>query len=161
MARLGLDAVWWIVARGNPLKSDHGDYIQRLESARRLSDGRHFHTSDIEAQLNLTYTIDTIRAIRKAAPQGQFVWLMGADNLARFHQWKSWEDIAAQIPIAIIARPGTRISKATTFTRRFAHARLPERLAARLARTRPPAWVYLHTRESRISSTALRKGRCP
>ncbi|OYX30462.1 MAG: nicotinic acid mononucleotide adenylyltransferase, partial [Caulobacterales bacterium 32-69-10] len=81
MKRLKLDQVWWVVARGNPLKSDHGAYAARLASARTMARGAGMRVSDIEAQLGLTYSIDTLRALRKAAPETRFVWLMGADNL--------------------------------------------------------------------------------
>ena len=37
LERLNLDWVWWIVARGNPLKSDHGDFATRLTSAKTLA----------------------------------------------------------------------------------------------------------------------------
>lgn len=156
LRRLGLDAVWWIVARGNPLKSEHGDYGARLASARSLASGRSLRVTDIEQQLGLTYSIDTLGALQKAAPRARFVWLMGADNLASFHRWKDWEKIANTLPIAIIARPGAHISKATPFARKFAAARLPEREARQLATRQAPAWVYIRIRENAASSTALR-----
>ena len=40
----------------------------------------------------------------------RFVWLMGADNLAQFDQWKDWRQIMETTPIGIIARPDARLS---------------------------------------------------
>lgn len=154
--RLKLDQVWWVAARGNPLKSDHGAYAARLASARALARSPGMRVTDIEAQLGLTYSIDTLRALQKAAPDARFVWLMGADNLAGFQRWKDWEEIARRVPIAVIGRPGTRITRATAFARRFAPYRLPEADAAKLPHATPPAWVYIRVRESTLSSTALR-----
>lgn len=156
MKRLKLDQVWWIVARGNPLKSDHGDYADRLASARTMARGAGMRVTDIEAQLGLTYSIDTLRALRKAAPEARFVWLMGADNLTGFPRWKNWQEIARSVPIAVIARPGARITRATAFARKFARDRLPEAEAAKLPYSDPPAWVYIRVRENSLSSTALR-----
>ncbi|MBY9066057.1 nicotinate (nicotinamide) nucleotide adenylyltransferase [Hyphomonas sp. WL0036] len=156
LVRLDLDAVWWIVARGNPIKSDHGDYSARFASAQKLAGRRHLRATDIEAQLSLTYSVDTISALKKAAPQTRFVWLMGADNLSSFHRWKDWEKIAGMLPIAVIARPGARISKATPFSRKFAAARIPEARARDLSRMIAPAWTYIRVRENPVSSTALR-----
>ena len=156
LKRLKLDEIWWIVARGNPLKSDHGDYAARLASARTIARGAGMAVTDIENQLGLTYSIDTLRALIKAAPDTRFVWLMGADNLAGFGRWKDWEEIARTLPIAVIARPGARISRATSFSRRFSSHRLPEPQAARLAYAQAPAWTYIRVRESAASSTALR-----
>lgn len=156
LKRLKLDEVWWIVARGNPLKSDHGEYAARLDSARAVARGAGMKVTAIENDLGLTYSIDTVRTLRKAAPETRFVWLMGADNLSSFHRWKSWEEIARLLPIAVIARPGARITKASAFSRKFSAARLPEAEAPSLSQTTAPAWVYIRTRESAASSTALR-----
>lgn len=154
--RLKLDQVWWIVARGNPLKSDHGDYAARLASARAVACIPGMRVTDLEAQLGLTYSIDTLRALQKAAPEARFVWLMGADNLAGFQRWKDWEEIARRVPVAVIGRPGARITRATGFARKFARHRLPEADAAKLPHSTPPAWVYIRVRENTLSSTALR-----
>ena len=156
LKRLRLDAVWWLVARGNPLKSEHGPYADRLASARDLARRPRMLVSDIEKVLGLTYSADTISVLLAAAPSARFVWVIGADNLQTFHQWKDWEGIAARLPIAVIARPGARISRASPFARKFAYARIPEVSAPLLAHSPAPAWVYLRARENAASSTALR-----
>ena len=156
LKRLKLDEVWWIVARGNPLKSDHGDYAERLASARDRASGAGMQVTDIEQQLGLTYSVDTLRALIRAAPDARFVWLMGADNLSGFHRWKHWQEIARTVPIAVIGRPGARLVRASYFSRRFAGARLPENRAGTLARMPAPAWTYIRVRENPASSTALR-----
>jgi nicotinate-nucleotide adenylyltransferase len=159
MRRLRLDAVWWIVARGNPLKSEHGSFAARLASAASVAGAPGMQVSDIEHQLGLTYTIDTIRTLQEAEPEAQFVWVMGADSAAGFHLWKDWEDIAARVPIAIVSRPGTRLTRTLPFAARFADARLPERDAAALPGHATPAWVYLRAPGNSLSSTALRAAR--
>ncbi|MFN7055150.1 nicotinate-nucleotide adenylyltransferase [Hyphomonas sp.] len=158
LKRLQLNAVWWIVARGNPLKAEHGSFEARLASARNMAQGRRMRVSDIEARLGLTYTVDTVAALKRAMPGVRFVWIMGADNLRSFHRWRDWERLARAVPVAIIARPGSRISRASLFTRKFAYARICERDAVSLGRRAAPAWVYLRAREHALSSTQLRAG---
>lgn len=157
LKRLRLDAVWWIVARGNPLKSDHGSFSARLASARAMARPPAMRVSDIEAQLGLTYSVDTLCALRKAAPKARFVWIIGADNAAGFHQWKDWKQIASSVPIAIVSRPGTRLSRAAPFTRQFARARIGEAEASGLAGRATPAWIYLRGPDNPLSSTAVRR----
>lgn len=159
LKRLRLDAVWWIVARGNPLKTEHGSFADRYASARAMAGRGRMRVSDIETALGLTYTADTVAALQRAAPTARFVWIMGADNLASFHRWKDWQGLARRLPMAVIARPGARISRAGPFSRKFAAARIPEAEAASLARRPAPAWVYLRARENAASSTALRQHR--
>ena len=107
-AALGLDEVWWLVSPGNPLKPGAGmaPLAARLESARRQARRAPIVPTAIERELGTRYTIDTLRALRRRFPKHRFVWLMGSDNLAQFHRWRSWRAIARAMPIAVIARPG-------------------------------------------------------
>ncbi len=157
LKRLDLEEVWWIVARGNPLKSEHGDFAARLESARAIAKPPAMHVTDLELRLGLTYTADTLRTLCAVEPAARFVWIMGADNVAGFHLWRNWEDIVMSVPIAIVSRPGARLSRSQTFTRRFADARIKETDAAGLAMREAPAWVYLRGVDNPLSSTELRR----
>src|SRR3546814_8707040 len=60
----------------------------------------------IEQRLGTRYTVETLRALIRRYPERRFIWLMGADNLAQFHRWRNWRDIARLLPIAVVARPG-------------------------------------------------------
>jgi len=155
--RLRLDAVWWIVARGNPLKSRTGSFAARLASAAEIADASGMHVCDIEHQLGLTYTIDTLRSLQAAAPDTQFVWIMGADNLRSFHRWQRWREIAALTPIAVIDRPRSTLTAAHSRAASFmAPWRLDEADGRLLANRGAPGFVFLHGPRSESSSTALR-----
>ena len=155
LERLELDWVWWIVARGNPLKSDHGDFAARLASAKAIADHPRMRVLDIEQRHELTYSIDTITRFQARNPTARFVWLMGGDNLAHFHKWKDWDAIAARAPIAVIARPGASLG-ASEFETRFAAARLPATDAATLPNRPAPVWTYLSGKMVDLSSTKIR-----
>ena len=107
-AALGLDEVWWLVSPGNVLKPAEGmaPLAKRLASAQRVARAAPIRATAIEAALGTRYTIDTLRALKRRYPRRRFIWLMGADNLAQFHRWKAWRQIAREMPIAVIARPG-------------------------------------------------------
>ncbi len=155
LERLELDWVWWIVARGNPLKSDHGDFAARLASAKAIADHPRMRVLDIEQRHELTYSIDTITRFQARNPTARFVWLMGGDNLAHFHKWKDWDTIAARVPIAVIARPGASLG-ASEFETRFANDRLSETDAATLPNRPAPVWTYLTGKMVDLSSTKIR-----
>jgi len=105
---LGLDEVWWLVSPGNPLKPKQGmaPLATRVRSARDQAKRAPIKVTAIERELGTVYTIDTLRALKRRFPRRRFVWLMGADNLAQFHLWKDWREIAAEMPIAVVNRPG-------------------------------------------------------
>jgi len=158
MKRLQLDWVWWIVARGNPLKTGHGNFQERLASAQAVADHPRMIVTDVEARLGLTYTYETLSTLVAAAPMADFVWLMGADNMVGFHLWGNWQDIAQMMPIAIVARPGVGPgARNSPFARRFASSRIPETAATNLPACPAPAWVYLNGPLDTGSSTAIRE----
>jgi len=77
-----------------------------------------------------------------------------------FQRWERWRNIAAMVPMAIYVRPGSGrrapVSMAASYLARW---RVDEEDAPRLATLAPPAWVYLHGRQSTLSSSAIRAGR--
>ncbi len=106
---LGLDEAWWLVSPGNPLKAtatDMAPLAKRLASAQHIARRTPIRATAIERQLATRYTVDTLRALVARYPKRRFIWLMGADNLAQFHRWRQWRQIAKVMPIAVIARPG-------------------------------------------------------
>ena len=111
LKRFGLDRIWWLVSPGNPLKPEGpAPLAQRMAAARALMRHPRVTVSDIEARLGTRYTAETLGALRARYPGVRFVWLMGADNLAQFHLWERWQEIAESVPVGVIARPGSRAS---------------------------------------------------
>jgi nicotinate-nucleotide adenylyltransferase len=102
--------------------------------------------------------VDTVRALLRRYPKRRFVWLMGADNLAQFHQWKDWRGLAKLLPIAVIARPGydgaALASPAMAWLGRF---RRPLSRFCRPERWSAPALVTLRFDPDTRSATAIRR----
>lgn len=160
LRRFGLDRVWWLVSPGNPLKA-HGPapLEQRLAEALRLIRDPRVTVTGIEATLGTRMTADTIAALQRVYPGVRFVWLMGADNMAQFDQWDRWREIAARVPIGVMARPGWRMpARLSRAARIMAAHRLPESAAAGLTMARPPAWVVVNVPLNALSSTEIRQG---
>lgn len=159
MARLGLDAVWWLVSPQNPLKGKDGmeSFDARLEGARRVVRDRRIFISDIEARIGTRYTADTLRLMVDAFPGRRFVWLMGADNLVQLPQWRDWRAIPRLVPIAIFDRaPYATGALAGEAARTFARSRLAARDAPTLVDRNPPAWIFFHTPLHKASATRIR-----
>jgi len=159
LKRLRLDAVWWLVTPGNPLKETAGlpPLAQRIALARRVAAHPRIVVTGLEADIGRRYTFDTLAYLTRRASGARFVWLMGADNLRQFHRWRRWRDIAALAPIAVIDRPDPSLRAMSSPAGVWlARHRLPEQAAARLADAPPPAFAFLHGPRSSLSSTALR-----
>lgn len=108
MNALDLDEVWWLVSPGNPLKPKAGmaPLDARVRSAMAQARRAPIKVTAIERELRTRYTVDTLKAIERRYVKRDFTWLMGSDNLAQFHRWRQWREIAHTMPIAVIARPG-------------------------------------------------------
>jgi nicotinate-nucleotide adenylyltransferase len=157
LKRLGLDQVWWLVTPGNPLKhpSKLASLDSRVEAAKKMA--RHPRIAVTGFAGGSAYTIDLLTELKRRFPGVNFVWLMGADNLAQFHRWRAWEKIFTLMPIAVLDRPGLRLkARASKAAQRFALYRVDESDAGGLACLEPPAWTTLTHRLSGLSSTELR-----
>ena len=158
--RLGLDQLWWVVTPGNPLKPQAGlaPLSSRLAACRALAHGPRMRVTAFEVELRTPYTAATLAFLARRYPAVSFVWVMGADNLASFHRWQQWRDIAKTMPIAVIDRPGWRFKAlASPAALTMVRARRPDQAAAALAVQPAPCWTFLPTRLSAASSTDIRR----
>lgn len=159
MRRLDLDEVWWLVSPQNPLKEATGmaSLPARLASAREIARHPRIRPMAIEAKLGTSYTVDTVAKLQRRHPKKRFIWVMGADNLAQFHRWRSWRRLAAGVPIAVMARPhyigASLFAPAMAWLRRFRHRSAD---AKNWTKWRLPAIVILDIRLSPQSATAIR-----
>lgn len=157
LAALQLDAVWWLVSPGNPLKPKAGmaPLAARLASARRQTRRSPIIPTAIEAAMGTRYTHEALDALRRRYRKVTFVWLMGSDNLAQFHCWRRWRTIANSVRIAVIERPGYRVGgqhgPGAQWLRRW---RVPPDL---LFDTAAPAVAYLRLEPDDRSATAIRR----
>ena len=160
LKRLRLNSIWWLVSTQNPLKSTKGmePLSKRLSTARLTATHPRVVVKPIEFQLNTRYTADTIALLKKRYTQTRFVWIMGADNLAQFSEWKDWQRISRMVNIAVFNRPGySQKALSGKMARRFANSRIRERKSILLGKLKPPKWVFLHTLLNPISATSIRE----
>lgn len=159
MEELDLDEVWWLVSPGNPLKPRKGmaPYAARIASARAQARRSRIRVSDFEARAQTRYTVDTVRTMLKRYPRHRFIWLMGEDTVAQFHQWKDWRGLARMVPIAVLSRPGydddARAARAMGWLRRFVR---PAGQARNWTEWSAPAISFLRLPPDRTSATHLR-----
>lgn len=158
LKRFGLDRVWWLVSPGNPLKPKGPAPLERrMARARQVMHHPRVDVTDIEARLGTRYTAETLARLRALYPDVRFVWLMGADNLARFHLWQDWRAIMEAVPVGVLARPGQRISaRMSRASALYARYRIPGSQSQLLAQAKAPAWCFVNVAMTDASSTAIR-----
>lgn len=73
-----------------------------------------FKACDFEFHLpRPSYTVDTLRRLREAYPQREFVLIIGADNWTSFDRWKCPEEILSHHLILIYPRSGHPVATET------------------------------------------------
>lgn len=157
---LGLDQIWWMVSPGNPLKdeNDMATFENRFTSAEEVAKDPNIIVTDIESRMGTKYTIDTLIELKNSHPDTHFVWLMGADNLAQFDQWKDWRGIANTVPFAIFNRPSYSSANETSVAAiELKDYRIETSKAHTLYNLTPPAWVYYQKTDNPLSSTEIRR----
>lgn len=108
--RLELSEIVFIPAAIPP----HKQHLQQVDAGHRMnmlrlaveSDSR-FSVSDIELQRGgVSYTIDTVRALKAEQPGEEWVLVVGSDTLVDLHNWYKIDELLDLCDVATFLRPG-------------------------------------------------------
>lgn len=144
--RLSLHRLLFVVAGDPPHKARESlsPAPVRLEMVRAAVAGNpRLGVSAVEMERSgPTYTVDTVRLFRQDYPEALLFFLMGADQLAEFHEWREPEVIASMATVVAMAREGVAAETWPT-------AGMPHGLKVDV--------VHLHVTRLDISSTDVRE----
>jgi len=107
---LGLDGVHFEVAARSPLKPDQrpapGDVRRAmLEAAVASNPGFRVGGDELERG-GPSYTIDTLRTLIAAEPIAEWFLIIGADQVAQFHEWREPEELTRLATLVVVDRSG-------------------------------------------------------
>lgn len=140
-----LDEILWIPAKQSPLKKhkpvDDHHRMRMLQLA--LGDISFFKISDLEMKREgISYTIDTLKELKKNNLDDQYYLLLGDDVIPHFMKWKESEEIVSLVTLLIGARDGKKLPDLSHF---------PDKVKKSFA----SGWTSIPILD--ISSTDLRK----
>jgi nicotinate-nucleotide adenylyltransferase len=148
--RQKLDQIWWLPAKQNPLKQDillkslPNNFKNRLNLCQQITKNYpKILVKDLEKDLSSIYSIDLIKKIIKQNSQHNFFWIIGADNILKFHLWKSWQKIIELTPLIICNRDN--VFYLATKSKAFLFAKKLQKVC------------FLKIKKLNISSTKIRK----
>lgn len=141
---LGLDRMLIVPAAMNPLKANDpsaATAAQRLEMVRLTFGGDpRFEVSSMELDRGgLSYTVDTLEALKAAEPGAELVLLVGMDSLRTLDRWKQPDRIRELAQIAVLTRgdddtvPPSGVQVVTTRRIDVSSTEIRTRLAAGLS----------------------------
>ena len=105
---MGLDKVIFIPTGNPPHKEIEVSAEDRYEMVRlAISPNPDFEISDIETtRIDLSYTVDTIRELKKIYKEEKLYFLIGLDSLFQLKTWKKIDDLSQEIEFVVALRPG-------------------------------------------------------
>ena len=108
--QLGLDQVYFVPAARAPLKDRQPEAsdAQRMAMIQAAIEGQpHLAMLDWEMQASgKSYTVNTARQLRDAAPDAPLFWIIGGDQVAQLSEWHAIEELAGLIDFIAVERPG-------------------------------------------------------
>lgn len=106
--QLSLGKVLFIPSNLSPMKNDRpAPAVERYEMVKRAIRGHPaFSVSDLEIRRGgRSYTIDTVRALKKKNPKAKFVFLIGSDCLKGLPRWREAQSLFRLCRFAVTKRP--------------------------------------------------------
>lgn len=105
---MGLDKVIFIPTGNPPHKELELSAEDRYEMVRlAISPNPDFEISDIETtRVKKSYTVDTIRELKKIYKEEKLYFLIGLDSLFQLKTWMKIEDLSQEIEFVVALRPG-------------------------------------------------------
>jgi nicotinate-nucleotide adenylyltransferase len=109
LEQLELETVHFVPTAQSPLRDDavRAGPEHRLEMIRRAVAGdSRFQVSDVEiARGGVSYTYDTVCALRKEQPERSPIWIIGEDQVGKLPRWHRIEELCRLTEFAFLARP--------------------------------------------------------
>lgn len=127
----GLDEVWFIPTNVPPHKPQPGAGArERLEMVRlAIADHPAFRAEEAELdQGGVSYTVDTVAALRERYPERSFYWIVGTDMMNDLPNWHRIEELAAQVRFVCLRRQGEESEEGALpayLRERLLHAPMP------------------------------------
>lgn len=57
-----------------------------------------------------SYTVDTLRAVRRTQPHAPLCWIIGTDAFNAIHSWHDWREVLSLAHLILLRRPGAPIA---------------------------------------------------
>ncbi len=106
--KIKLSKVLWVVTKQNPFKGKtFYSLTQRLAKAKKLlKNTKKIQVIHVEKAVHSSRTINTINYLIKKKKIKNIYFIIGSDNLIKFHEWKSWKKIVKLSKLIVFSRKG-------------------------------------------------------
>ncbi len=95
----------------NPLTSPKDRLAMLKLALKYCPSGTRISKFELNSNEDINYSIDTVRHFRNIYPNDNLYFIIGADQVNQFGQWKNAEEIAKLVQIVFISRPDIDVNK--------------------------------------------------
>ena len=160
--RFGLEKVVFVPAAAPPHKPLAGDlpFPDRYEMVRLAITGNpRFDLSDLEGRREgKSYSIDTLRTLRRELPSDEFFFIIGSDSFLDLGSWHEYAAIFSLCNIVVVERPGSIVPRPDqALPAALAHEFCYHDAEKRLAHRSGYSVYYLEGVPLDVSSSAVRE----
>jgi len=144
LKKLKLNKLIWVVTKKNPLKQK--PYLStkaRINLSKEMTKKeKKIFVRYFDDKIKSINTFDLLNFIKKKNQNAKLFFLIGADNLAKFHKWNNWKKISKLAKIAIFPRQNCSIKSFNP----IASKKLNKK-----------DFIYIKSKKINISSSLIRK----
>ena len=140
LKKLKLNKILWVITKKNPLKNKpHLKIKERIKLSKEITKkNKKISVKYFDDKIRSNITFNLLNYLKRKTKANLF-FLIGADNLKKFHKWKNWKQIPKLAKIVVFPRENYSFSSIAT---KKLHKR---------------DFIYIKSRKINISSSIIRK----
>ena len=140
LKKLKLNKILWVITKKNPLKNKpHLKIKERIKLSKEITKkNKKISIKYFDDKIRSNITFNLLNYLKRKTKANLF-FLIGADNLKKFHKWKNWKQIPKLAKIVVFSRENYSFSSVAT---KKLHKR---------------DFIYIKSRKINISSSIIRK----
>ena len=144
LRKLKLNKLIWTITKKNPLKKKPYLKIKtRIKLSKKItSKDKKIFINCFDDKIKSVNTFDLLNHIKKKQKGTELYFLIGADNLVKFHKWKNWKKIPNFAKIAVFSR--------SNYSKKALNSIAAKKLNKK-------DWIYISCKKINISSSLIRK----
>ena len=144
LKKLKLNKLIWVVTKKNPLKQKpYLDIKTRINLSKKITTKeKKIFVKYFDNKIKSINTFNLLSFIKKKNKKAKLFFLIGADNLVKFHKWNNWEKIPKLAKIIIFPRQNYSIKSLNPIISKKLNKK---------------DFIYINSKKINISSSLIRK----
>ena len=140
--KIKLSKVLWVVTKQNPFKGKtYYSLSQRISKAKKITKNmKKIQVVHFEKIIRSSRSINIINYLINKKKLKNLYFILGSDNLIKFHKWKSWKKIVKLTKLVVFSRKG--------YDRKSKKSKVAKYLKNKI--------IFINNKPILISSTKLR-----